>query len=39
MLVLAAHFEGGGALHVMEQLDPLETVLAALRERDAFSEE
>jgi hypothetical protein len=34
MLVLAAHFEGGGAAHVMAEAAPSASVVAALRERD-----
>jgi hypothetical protein len=34
MLVLAAHFEGGGALRVLQEIRPSERVVAALRRRD-----
>lgn len=39
MLVLAAHFEGGGAAHVMDEVAPPATVVAALRERDELPDE
>jgi hypothetical protein len=39
MLVLAAHFEGGGARHVLEAVGPPEEVMRALRERDELPDE
>jgi hypothetical protein len=39
MLVLAAHFEGGGAAHVMDEVAPPPRVVAALRARDELPDE
>lgn len=39
MLLLAAHFEGGGASHVLEQINPPRAVVAALAQRDELPED
>jgi hypothetical protein len=39
MLVLAAHFEGGGALHVLNQVNPSAAIVADLRRRDEIPSE
>ena len=39
LLVLAANFEGGGASHVLEEIDPPRTVVAVLAERDELPED